>query len=128
MIDRNFRTIADKDHRALAGLSMGGMETKEIGLRRPDVFGWLGIFSGGTISKEEADAAAGFRKNNRLTFVSYGSREVEGGRQGGDQRYSPMNSTHQAPRLCTMYQIRPLTSGRHGAEACTSSHSFSGNS
>lgn len=86
MIDRNFRTIADKDHRALAGLSMGGMETKEIGLRRPDVFGWLGIFSGGTISKEEADAAAGFRKNNRLTFVSYGSREVEGGRQGGDPK------------------------------------------
>lgn len=83
MIDARYRTIADKDHRALAGLSMGAMETKEIGLKRSDVFGSLGIFSGGTISSEEASAAANFRKNNKLTFVSYGSREVEGNRQGG---------------------------------------------
>lgn len=86
MVDARFRTIADKDHRALAGLSMGAMETKEIGLRRPDVFGSLGIFSGGTISAEEAAAAPGFRQNNKLTFVSYGSREIEGGRQGGDPK------------------------------------------
>ena len=85
-IDARFRTIADKDHRALAGLSMGAMETKEIGLRRPDVFGSLGIFSGGTISAEEAAAAPGFKAGNKLTFVSYGSREVEGGRQGGDPK------------------------------------------
>lgn len=78
MIDARFRTIADKDHRALAGLSMGGMETKEIGLKRSDVFGSLGIFSGGAISAEEAAAAAGFKENNKLTFVSYGSREVDG--------------------------------------------------
>lgn len=78
MIDENFRTIADKDHRALAGLSMGGMETKEIGLKRSDVFGSLGIFSGGMITPEEANAAPNFKANNKLTFVSYGSREVDG--------------------------------------------------
>jgi len=83
MIDARFRTIADKDHRALAGLSMGGMETKEIGLKRSDVFGSLGIFSGGTISAEEAEAAANFKQNNRLVFVSYGSREV------GNRRFGP---------------------------------------
>lgn len=77
MIDARYRTIADKDHRAMAGLSMGGMETKEIGLKRSDVFGSLGIFSGGTISPEEAAAAPDFKQNNRLTFVSFGSREVE---------------------------------------------------
>jgi len=86
MVDARFRTIADKDHRALAGLSMGAMETKEIGLKRSDVFGSLGIFSGGTISADEAAAAPGFKENNKLTFVSYGSREVEGGRQGGDPK------------------------------------------
>lgn len=86
MIDARFRTIADKDHRALAGLSMGGMETKEIGLRRPDVFGWLGIFSGGVISAAEADAAADFKQSNKLVFVSYGSREVGGNRQVPDPK------------------------------------------
>jgi len=81
MIDARYRTLADKDHRAMAGLSMGGMETKEICLRRSDVFGWLGIFSGGMISAEEAAAAQDFAKNNKLVFVSYGSREV-GNRPG----------------------------------------------
>jgi len=82
MIDGRFRTIADKDHRAMAGLSMGGMETKEIVLKRSDVFGWLGMFSGGTITAEEANAAPNFKKNNKLVFISYGSREVDGRRQG----------------------------------------------
>lgn len=87
MVEARFRTISDKDHRALAGLSMGGMETKEIGLKCSDVFGSLGIFSGGTISTEEANAATNFKANNKLVFVSYGSREVEGGRRfGGDPK------------------------------------------
>ncbi len=88
MIDANFRTIADSEHRAMAGLSMGGMETKAIVLARPDVFGWLGIFSGGTITAEEAANAPGFKESNKLTFISFGSREVDGGRRmfGGDPR------------------------------------------
>lgn len=77
MIDARFRTIADKDHRAMAGLSMGGMETKEIVLKRSDVFGSMGIFSGATISPEEAAAAPGFKANNKLVFISFGSRETE---------------------------------------------------
>lgn len=81
MIDARYRTIADREHRAMAGLSMGGMETKEICLKRSDVFGSLGIFSGGMISVDEANAAVDFRQNNRLVFVSYGSREV-GNRPG----------------------------------------------
>ena len=88
MIDARFRTIADKEHRAMAGLSMGGMETKAIVLARPDVFSWLGIFSGGTITAEEAAKAPGFKESNKLTFISFGSREVEGGRRmfGGDPK------------------------------------------
>lgn len=87
MIDARFRTIADKDHRAMAGLSMGGMETKEIALKNSNVFGSLGIFSGGTISAEEAAAVPEFKQNNKLVFISFGSREVEGGRRmGGDPK------------------------------------------
>ncbi len=40
-IDANFQTKADKWNRAMAGLSMGGIETKLITLRRPEVFGFV---------------------------------------------------------------------------------------
>jgi enterochelin esterase family protein len=45
-IDANYRTISDREHRAMAGLSMGGMQTFTIGLNRLDTFSHLGIFSG----------------------------------------------------------------------------------
>ena len=48
MIDANFRTLADQAHRAMAGLSMGGMQTRAITLANPDVFSHVGIFSGGS--------------------------------------------------------------------------------
>ncbi|MDE6559946.1 MAG: glycosyl hydrolase family 10, partial [Muribaculaceae bacterium] len=69
-IDANFNTIADRDHRAMAGLSMGGIETKLITLRRPEVFGYYGLLSGGTYSPEEL-------KDNgvKKVFVSCGSKE-----------------------------------------------------
>jgi hypothetical protein len=47
-IDGNFRTISDQPHRAMAGLSMGGMETKMITLNKPEVFSHYGLLSGGT--------------------------------------------------------------------------------
>lgn len=82
MVDANFRTIADKEHRAMAGLSMGGMQTKAITLAHPEVFSSLGIFSGGSITLEEAKNAEGFMEGNRLVFISYGSRELENRRPG----------------------------------------------
>ena len=45
-IDSRFRTKADKWHRAMAGFSLGSMETSCTGLRHPETFGWLGILSG----------------------------------------------------------------------------------
>ncbi len=44
-IDKNFRTIADRDHRAFAGLSMGGAQAFRLGLGHLDQFAWLGAFS-----------------------------------------------------------------------------------
>ena len=52
-IDKNFLTKADKWNRAMAGLSMGGMETKLITLRRPEVFGYWGLLSGGIYMPED---------------------------------------------------------------------------
>jgi enterochelin esterase-like enzyme len=45
-VDSNFRTLTDKDHRAMAGLSMGGMITEAVGMSHPEKFGYIGLFSG----------------------------------------------------------------------------------
>ena len=77
MIDNNFRTLADQQNRAMAGLSMGGMQTRVITLANPDVFSYVGMFSGGSISIEDINNAPGFKEKNKLVFISYGSRELE---------------------------------------------------
>jgi enterochelin esterase-like enzyme len=82
MIDAGYRTLADQKHRAMAGLSMGGMQTRVITLAHPEVFSQSGIFSGGSISIEDVGNAPGFKEKNKLVFVSYGSRELENRRAG----------------------------------------------
>jgi enterochelin esterase-like enzyme len=88
MIDANYRTLADQPHRAMAGLSMGGMQTRVITLASPEKFSHVGIFSGGSISMEDIKTAPGFKEKVKLVFVSYGSRELENRRSafGGDPK------------------------------------------
>jgi enterochelin esterase-like enzyme len=81
-IDANFRTLSDQPHRAMAGLSMGGMETKSITLKNLDKFSHIGLFSGGTISLDDVNNTPGFKEKVKLVFVSYGSRELGGARRG----------------------------------------------
>jgi enterochelin esterase-like enzyme len=47
-IDSNFRTLADRDHRAMAGLSMGGFMTASVTMSHLDTFSYIGLLSGGT--------------------------------------------------------------------------------
>ena len=70
-IDANFQTKADKWNRAMAGLSMGGMETKTITLRRPEVFGSYGLLSGGQYEPSDIKD----KKQVKLIFESCGSKE-----------------------------------------------------
>jgi enterochelin esterase-like enzyme len=89
-IDANFRTLSDQPHRAMAGLSMGGIETKSITLANLDVFSHICLFSGGSISMEDVNKTPGFKDKVKLVFVSYGSREIGGNRGGfgGDPKAS----------------------------------------
>jgi enterochelin esterase-like enzyme len=82
MIDDNYRTLADQENRAMAGLSMGGMQTRIITLANPDVFSQMGMFSGGSISPDDVENAPGFKEKVNLLFISYGSRELENRRIG----------------------------------------------
>ena len=70
-VDANFRTIAKKESRAMAGLSMGGMETHSITLARPELFNYYGLLSGGVYTPEEIKD----KKQVKYIFLSCGSQE-----------------------------------------------------
>ncbi len=46
-VDSQYRTVADRDHRAIAGLSMGGLQTLTIALNHSEKFAYVGVFSSG---------------------------------------------------------------------------------
>ncbi len=85
-IDANFRTLSDQPHRGMAGLSMGGMETKIITLKNLDKFSHIGLFSGGVITSADVANTPGFKEKVKLVFCSCGSRENPGN----------INSNHEA--------------------------------
>ena len=70
-VDSHFFTIADRDHRAMTGLSMGGMETRMATLARPEMFGYWGLFSGGIYEPKDLQNV----KAPRRIFLSCGERE-----------------------------------------------------
>ena len=75
MVEREYRVIADAQHRAMAGLSMGGGQTRRITLANPTKFAYVGMFSGGVMSIEDIQGAAGFKETNKVVFMSSGSKE-----------------------------------------------------
>jgi enterochelin esterase family protein len=95
-VDATYRTLADRDHRAMAGLSMGGMQTFQVTLNHLDLFSHIGGFSGamGLLSRGDqkpdvktayggvfADPAA-FAKKVRLLWLGVGTEEPERMREG----------------------------------------------
>ena len=82
-IERNFRTHAGRDGRAIAGLSMGSRQTLQISLRNLDTFSWIGFFSGALITGDLdtgyggvfKDAAA-FNRRVHLLWQGAGTAET----------------------------------------------------
>ena len=109
MIDSKFRTLANQKNRAMAGLSMGGMQTRLITLAHPDVFSHVGMFSGGSISVDDVNNAPGFKENVDLVFISYGSRELENQRAGSGA--DPKSNTEALKKagMNTHFYVSPLT-------------------
>ncbi len=109
MIDASYRTLANQKNRAMAGLSMGGMQTRVITLANPDVFSQVGMFSGGSFSEEDVKNAPGFREKIKLLFVSFGSRELENSRMGFGG--NPKENTEKLKELGmnTHFYVSPKT-------------------
>jgi enterochelin esterase-like enzyme len=92
LIDKKFRTIANRDHRALAGLSMGGIQTFTIASRHQDLFRYMGGFSGSanpfapfdinTSNNGMFKDANQCNKSMRVVFIGIGTAEPENMRKG----------------------------------------------
>jgi enterochelin esterase-like enzyme len=54
-VEAHYRVLTDRGHRAMAGLSMGGGQTLNIGMSHLDKFGYLGVFSSGVFSMRRPD-------------------------------------------------------------------------
>jgi enterochelin esterase-like enzyme len=94
-VDATYRTLADREHRAMAGLSMGGMQTFHVAFDRLDLFSYIGGFSGATsivlmgreldlktdLHGALADPAA-FAKKVHLLWLGVGTKEPERMRSG----------------------------------------------
>lgn len=98
-VDKNFRTIADQKQRAMAGLSMGAMQTRTVTLANLDKFSHIGLFSGGTIAPESITD----KSRVKLVFMSYGSRE-----RGADGVKTAADALNQAGIKSVSY-VSPLT-------------------
>ncbi|MBN2699233.1 MAG: esterase [Bacteroidales bacterium] len=109
MTDNNYRTLADPQHRAMAGLSMGGMQTRIITLAHPEMFSYAGIFSGGSISPADVENAPGFKENIKLVFISYGSRELENRRMGFGGDPEANTEALREAGLNTRFYVSPET-------------------
>ena len=95
-VDSTFRTLAGRDHRAMAGLSMGGMQTFQVTLNHLDLFSYIGGFSGAAapvmLGGQKLDVKtayngvfadpAAFAKRVRLLWLGVGTEEPERMRTG----------------------------------------------
>lgn len=55
-VDANYRSIPDKEHRAIAGLSMGGFHSAQISKEYPDLFDYVGLFSAAIFPREGSNS------------------------------------------------------------------------
>lgn len=99
MIDKNFRTLSDREHRAMAGLSMGGFQTFQTTMTNLDKFSYIGGFSGAGFLQPGADItrmyngewadANAFNQKVKLVYISIGTAEPE-------RMYTGVKGFHEA--------------------------------
>ena len=114
-VDSSYRTLPGQPYRAMAGLSMGGMQTRQIALAHLDRFSYIGVFSGGSVSTNDITDLDAFKQKVKLVFISYGSRELDpANRRGGNRGLlggDPKANTAalQAAGVNTHFYVSPLT-------------------
>ncbi len=84
-VDKTFRTKANKQGRAIAGLSMGGFHSLHISKQYPDMFNYVGLFSAAILPDQKAEApvykdfdkklATQFAKKPALYYIAIGTAD-----------------------------------------------------
>jgi len=98
-IEAKYPTLPDREHRALAGLSMGGGHTLNIGLAHLDTFAWLAGFSSAPNARpldELIPDPAGLRARLKLFYLSCGNQD---GLISGPQRVHVYLKEHNIPHV-----------------------------
>ncbi|QNF34830.1 esterase [Adhaeribacter swui] len=85
VVEKTYRVLPDGKNRALAGLSMGGLQTLHAGMRNTDLFNYLGVFSSGWFSNQPAlsnpqyefiqNNSTTINNNLKLLWVAMGGKE-----------------------------------------------------
>jgi enterochelin esterase-like enzyme len=98
MVEKNFRTLTDRDHRAMAGLSMGGFQTFQTTMTNLDKFAYVGGFSGAGFLQPGVDVtkmyngvwadANTFNNKVKVLYMSIGTTEPE-------RMYKGVNGLHK---------------------------------
>jgi len=111
-IDSHYRTLPDRNHRALAGLSMGGLQALTVSLTNSDLFAWIGIFSSGwfpqTREKVEQTDFAKFKAAGqpfKLYWVGVGKLDIA------------YQNSAASVELLSKYGITPITHESEGFHA-----------
>jgi enterochelin esterase family protein len=102
-IDRNYRTISNKDNRAVAGLSMGGMHTIQATNNNPGVFGWIAVWSAGGQDTPEFVAALTKLRDSGVKHYYIGAGTTDFALNGSQalykiaQKVGQKTSWHETP-------------------------------
>jgi len=78
MIESTYKALPGAANRAMAGLSMGGMQTHNTAMANLDKFAYIGLFSGGNIPLTEIKDPAVFKKQVKVVFFGNGQLENSG--------------------------------------------------
>jgi enterochelin esterase family protein len=95
-IDRSYRTLTDRNHRAIAGLSMGAGQALNIGLANLDRFAYIGAFSGGTRNFDPMTSFGGILSdraaaNKRIGLLWIGCGTGDGGFAGAKSAHEALD-------------------------------------
>ena len=107
-IDSHFRTLGDREHRAMAGLSMGGMQTFQVTFDHLDLFSYIGGFSGAAgamvLGNEKLDPKtafhraladpAAFAKRVHLLWIGVGTEEPAGMKAGLERLHTSLEEAN----------------------------------
>ncbi len=110
-VDSHYRTIPDKAHRGMAGLSMGSAQTSIITFTHPELFDYIGIFSG--FVQDVLTGVTDHVTEERLTFLAGQNKLIFRAMGDADEHFARFESDDALLERCQVPNIRKIYQGKH---------------